>query len=215
MVGSENTVGGAVDNPFFARMWIAMSSRERRFMKRLRQENLAGLSGRVLEIGAGTGTNFEFYPETVTEVVAVEPELRLAALAQQAAARAPVPVTVRTESAEHFDSEDVFDAVVCSLVLCSVEDPENVLRQMYSRLRPGGELRYFEHVASLGWRGRVQVFLDAACWPWISGNCHAHRHTEESIAGAGFQVTGARRLLMLPGWVPQAEAAIGRAIRPA
>ena len=207
--------GAAVDNPFFARTWIAMSSRERPFMKRLRQENLAGLSGRVLEIGAGTGTNFEFYPDTVAEVVAVEPEQRLAVLARQAAAKAPVPVTVRTETAEHFDSDDLFDAVVCSLVLCSVAEPEDVLRQIYSRLKPGGELRYFEHVASEGLRGRVQGFFDATFWPRISGNCHAHRHTEESITGVGFAVTDARRLLMLPGWVPLSEAAIGRAIRPA
>lgn len=204
-----------VDNPFFARMWIAMSSRERPFMKRLRQENLAGLSGRVLEIGAGTGTNFEFYPNTVTEVVAVEPEQRLAVRARQAAAKAPVPTTVRTETVEHFDTGELFDAVVCSLVLCSVAEPEDVLRQMYLRLKPGGELRYFEHVASAGLRGRVQNFFDATFWPRLSGNCHAHRHTEQSIAGAGFIVTEARRLLMLPGWVPMAEAAIGRAIRPA
>ena len=206
---------GAVDNPFFARMWIAMSSRERPFMKRLRQENLAGLSGRVLEIGAGTGTNFEFYPDTVTEVVAVEPEQRLAVLAREAAATAPVPVTVRTETAEHFDSDEMFDAVVCSLVLCSVGDPKDVLQQVYSHLRPGGELRYFEHVASTGLRGRVQGFFDATFWPRVSGNCHAHRHTEDAITGVGFAVTEARRLLMLPGWVPLAEAVIGRAIKPA
>jgi len=206
---SEDTV----DNPFFARMWIAMSSRERPHMKRLRQENLAGLTGRVLEIGAGTGTNFEFYPDTVTEVVAVEPEVRLATLARQAAATAPVPVAVRTETAEHFEADDLFDAVVCSLVLCSVGDPESLLQQMHSRLKPGGELRYFEHVASTGVRGRVQSFFDATFWPRMSGNCHAHRHTEESIVGAGFEVTQARRLLMLPAWVPLAEAAIGRAVR--
>lgn len=204
-----------VENPFFARVWIAMSSHERPLMKKLRRENLAGLTGRVLEIGAGTGTNFAYYPDTVTEVVAVEPEARLAVLAREAAAKAPVPVTVRTETAENFDTDDMFDAVVCSLVLCSVGDPENVLHQMYSRLKPGGELRYFEHVASMGLRGRVQTAFDATFWPRLSGNCHAHRHTEESIAGAGFQVMQARRLLMLPGWVPLSEAAIGRAIRPA
>ena len=75
-----------VDNPFFARLWTAMSSREPESLRRLRRDNLAGLTGRVLEVGAGTGTNFEFYPSTVTEVVAVEPERRLAVLAEQAAA---------------------------------------------------------------------------------------------------------------------------------
>ncbi len=56
-------------------------------MRRLRTENLAGLSGRVLEVGAGTGTNFAFYPDTVTEVVALEPETRLAPMAREAARR--------------------------------------------------------------------------------------------------------------------------------
>ena len=84
-----------MENPFFARMWTVMARREPESIKRLRRENLAGLSGRVLEVGAGTGTNFELYPDTVTEVVAVAPERRLAEQALQAAAAAPVRVTVR------------------------------------------------------------------------------------------------------------------------
>ena len=72
-----------VDNPFFARLWTLLSTHETDAIRRLRRENLAGLSGRVLEVGAGTGTNFEFYPDTVTEVVAVEPEHRLVELARE------------------------------------------------------------------------------------------------------------------------------------
>ena len=68
-----------IDNPFFARLWTFLSSHETEEIRRLRTENLAGLSGRVLEVGAGTGTNFAYYPTTVTEVVAIEPERRLAA----------------------------------------------------------------------------------------------------------------------------------------
>ena len=110
----------------------------------------------MLEVGAGTGTNFEFYPATVTEVVAVEPEQRLAVLARQAADKAPIPVTVSTDTVERYvvsATGEPFDAVVCSLVLCSVDDPDNVLRQLFSPLRPGGELRYLEHVASTGRAG--------------------------------------------------------------
>lgn len=205
-----------VDNPFFARLWTAMSSREPESLRRLRRENLAGLSGRVLEVGAGTGTNFEFYPATVTEVVAVEPERRLAALAVQAADRAAIPVTVTTDTVEHFADAEPFDAVVCSLVLCSVDDPKSVVGQLLSRLKPGGELRYLEHVAGPGVRGRLQRFADATFWPRLLGNCHTHRHTEETIAGAGFRITGARREWTFPRWapVPVAEFAIGVAVRP-
>jgi SAM-dependent methyltransferase len=206
-----------VDNPFFARVWTVMARHEPEAVKRLRRENLAGLSGRVLEVGAGTGTNFELYPDTVTEVVAVEPERRLAELAKEAAAAAPVPVTVTASTIESLDTGDPFDAVVCSLVLCSVEDPEHVVRQLHSLLKPGGELRYLEHVASSGARERLQKIADATLWPRIAGNCHTHRHTEQTIVGAGFQVSGARREWVVPAWVPvpTSEVAIGRAVKRA
>jgi len=80
-----------VETPFFTRTWTVMARHEPESLKRLRRENLAGLSGRVLEVGAGTGTDFELYPDPVTKVVAVEPERRLAVLAQQAAVAAWVP----------------------------------------------------------------------------------------------------------------------------
>lgn len=206
----------SVDNPFFARLWTAMSSREPESLRRLRRENLAGLTGRVLEVGAGTGTNFEFYPATVTEVVAVEPEHRLAALARRAADRAAIPVTVTTDTVEQFTDSEPFDAVVCSLVLCSIGDPESVVGQLLSQLKPGGQLRYLEHVAGPGARGRLQRFADATFWPRLLGNCHTHRHTEETIAAAGFRITGARREWTFPRWapVPVAEFAIGVAVAP-
>src|SRR3954467_15415245 len=119
---STNTV----DNPFFARVWTVMSRHKPQALKRLRRENLAGLSGRVLEVGAGTGTNFEFYPTTVTEVVAVEPERRLAELARRAAEQVSTRVTVTSDTIEHYAPGEQFDAIVCSLVLCSVEDPDHV-----------------------------------------------------------------------------------------
>jgi len=115
----------------------------------------------------------------VTEVVAVEPERRLAVLAQQAAAAASVPVTVSTDTVEQFSDGEPFDAAVCSLVLCSVEEPDQVVTQLLSLLKPGGELRYLEHVASSGARARLQKIADATVWPRIAGNCHTHQHTED------------------------------------
>ncbi|MFI5510687.1 class I SAM-dependent methyltransferase [Mycobacterium sp. NPDC051804] len=206
-----------VNNPFFARLWKVMSTHETDAIRQLRRENLAGLSGRVLEVGAGTGTNFEFYPDTVTEVVAVEPEHTLAEVALKAAATAPVSVTVSTDTVEQYlaSGGEPFDAVVCSLVLCSVDEPENVLRELHSLLKPGGELRYLEHIASSGARGGLQKFADATLWPRLLGNCHTHRDTEASITGAGFAVSGARREWTMPTWVPLpvSEFAIGRAVK--
>lgn len=192
-----------------------MSAHETPLLRRLRSENLAGLSGRVLEVGAGTGTNFAYYPDTVTEVVACEPETRLAPKAREAAAAAPVPVRVIESTVESMGEVEPFDAVVCSLVLCSVEEPDAVLRQLNSVLRPGGELRYFEHVASPGWRGTVQKVADATVWPRIAGNCHTHRNTERAITGAGFTVAATRHQMTFPAWVPLpvSEVAVGRAVK--
>ena len=208
------------DNPFFARLWTFLSNHETEEIQRLRTENLTGLSGRVLEVGAGTGTNFAYYPASVTEVVAVEPERRLAPRAREVAAKAPVPVTVTTGTVEKFliDTDGKpFDAVVCSLVLCSINDPDNVLRQVFSLVRPGGELRYLEHVGSPGLRGRLQKLADATVWPRLMGNCHTHRDTEASIVGAGFAVDRTRSEPALPAWFPTpvAEYTIGRALKPA
>lgn len=205
-----------VEHPFFARLWTTLSAHEPAAMTELRRENLAGLAGRVLEVGAGTGTNFGFYPDTVAQVVAVEPEPRLAAHARRAAAAVAVPVDVRECTVEALTVDEPFDAVVCSLVLCSVGDTEDVLRQLYSQLRPGGELRYLEHVATGGARGVLQRVADATVWPRLLGNCHSHRYTETMIRGVGFAVQHSRRETTMPAWVPLpvSEFAVGRAVRP-
>jgi SAM-dependent methyltransferase len=206
-----------VDNPFFARIWPTIAAHETEQIRALRRENLAGLSGRVLEVGAGVGTNFAFYPDSVEQVVAVEPEHRLAVLARDTAATAHVPVAVTDSTVESFAAAEPFDAVVCSLVLCSVADPDSVLRQLFSWLRPGGELRYLEHVATGGIRGRFQQLVDATIWPRLCGNCHTHRDTEQAIRAVGFDVGHSRIEQTLPAWapLPVSEFALGRARRPA
>ena len=111
----------------------------------LRRRNLAGLSGRALEVGAGTGTNFALYPPEVTAVVALEPE---DALRAEASAVADARVEVRPERLDEYVADEPFDAVVFSLVLCSLPDPEGAVRQVRGVLRPDGELRFLEHVAA-------------------------------------------------------------------
>ena len=208
------------DHPFFARVWTMKSARESQALRALRRDNVAGLSGRVLEVGAGTGTNFGFYPDTVREVLALEPEPRLFAQATHAATTAPVPVTVVPAAIETLSPAEPFDAVVCALVLCSVADLGHALRQINSVLTDGGELRYLEHVASSGWPGRLQRLADATVWPRLSGNCHTHRDTERALREAGFAIGSARHEWVpiptpLPAWMPapSSEFALGRATK--
>ena len=170
----------------------------------------------MLEVGAGIGTNFAFYPDSVAAGGRQSsPNRGWPARARDAAAAAPVPVDVTSRTVESSVGGEPFDAVVCSLVLCSVRDPAGVLQRLYSLLRPGGELRYLEHVASGGVRGRLQRFVDATVWPRFLGNCHTHRDTERAILDAGFEVDTSRREWTLPAWspMPVSEFALGRARR--
>ena len=150
---------------------------------------LSGLRGKVLEIGAGTGLNFPHYPEDVTEVVALEPEGYLADLSESRIAEAQVPVTVRRGAAEALPfADDEFDAVVSFHVLCSVDDPQRVLAEARRVLKPGGELRFNEHVASAKpRRASLQRGVDLI-WPHIAGGCHLGRDTEASIRATGFTI---------------------------
>ncbi len=126
-----------------------------------RSELLAGLRGRVLEVGAGDGRNFAHYPSDVSEVLAIEPEPYLRRLACDAARAAPVTVKVVDGTAELLPHEDgVFDSVVSSLVLCSVIDQEIALAELHRVLMPGGELRFYEHVVAE--RGLGKPFRQAS-----------------------------------------------------
>lgn len=194
-----------VRHPWFARLWALMSRGEPERVRAHRRELLAGLRGRVVEVGAGTGTNFALYPPEVSEVVAVEPEPYLRARAQGAARAAAVRVMVVDGTAGRLPLEDgSCDAAVACLVLCSVPDQAAALAELRRVLRPGGELRFYEHVVSER-RGiaRLQRALDAVFWPRAFGNCHTARDTAGAIAAAGFGVESQRRMYEPPaGTVP-------------
>jgi ubiquinone/menaquinone biosynthesis C-methylase UbiE len=147
----------------------------------------------VIEVGAGNGLNFRHYPAEVTEVVAVEPEPYLRAKAEEAARNAPVSVRVEPGLADALPFPDgEFDAAVCSLVLCSVPDLPRALGEVRRVLRPGGELRFYEHVRGEGRRARFQDAVDPV-WSRIGAGCHANRDTVSVIEQAGFELERVRR----------------------
>jgi SAM-dependent methyltransferase len=184
---------------------------------RRRADLVAGLSGRVVEIGCGDGRAFRHYPPAVREVVAVEPEPHLRGLAQRAALHAPVRVEVIDAGAEALPLDGAScDAVVVSLVLCSVGDPAQALGEIVRILRPGGELRFLEHVvADHRLAASVQRRLDrSGIWPGLAGGCHLGRDTVGAIAAAGLAVDRLHRFHLGPGptGIP---CVLGSARRPA
>jgi ubiquinone/menaquinone biosynthesis C-methylase UbiE len=205
-------------HPIFARFYPHISrGAELHGAQEHRRRMLAGLNGRVIEVGAGHGLNFPYYPTAVTEVVAVEPEPHLRALAQRARRSAPAPVTVLDGLAEALPAgAGEFDAAVTSLVLCSVADQAAALGEIARVLRPGGELRFYEHVLS-GKRGaaRVQRALDATIYPALAGGCHAARDTAAAIRDAGFLIECEERIAFKPSPVlPTIPHILGVARRP-
>jgi ubiquinone/menaquinone biosynthesis C-methylase UbiE len=209
-----------VSHPVFARVYERLSvMMDRAGGAEHRRDLVAGLSGRVIEIGAGNGRTFAHYPSQVTEVVAVEPEPRLRSAARTAAIAAPVPVQVVDGLAEALPAGDAqFDAVVTALVLCTVEDQAAVLAEITRVLRPGGQLRFFEHVAAEapGAMRRAQRLADATVWPRLFGGCRTGRDTVAAITAAGLSVQELRRF-RFPATGPSSPAAPhvrGVAIRP-
>ncbi|WP_406015703.1 class I SAM-dependent methyltransferase [Streptomyces sp. NBC_00984] len=211
----------AVHHPVFARFYARMSvaAETRAGLAAVRSELLAGLSGRVIEIGAGNGLNFAHYPPTVSEVVAIEPERSLRKLAVRSALRAALPVDVVPGTAEALPvKSEAFDGAVASLVLCTVRNVERSLAEIVRVLRPGGELRFFEHVrADDRAMAAAQRALDRTVWPLVTGGCHTARDTLAAIERAGFVVETYRRVRM-PEWgvrLPTSACVLGVARRPA
>jgi ubiquinone/menaquinone biosynthesis C-methylase UbiE len=179
---------------------------------------LAGLSGRVVEVGAGSGANFAHYPSAVKEVVAVEPERYLRERAQHEAQRAPVRVTVLDGGADYLPGADgSFDAGVAALVLCTVPDQRQALAELFRVIRPDGELRFYEHVvADRKWEARYQRFADATFWPHVAGGCHLARDTATGIEQAGFRIEVCERFSFSPApFIPPDPHILGIARRPA
>ena len=190
-----------VHHPVFARLYSrGGAASEKRGAAEHRRRLVAGLSGRVIEVGVGDGRNFPHYPRAVAHLLAVEPERYLRARAAEAARRAPVPVEVVDGVADRLPAGDAsFDAGVASLVLCSVPDQARALAELRRVIRPGGELRFYEHVVSRApVRARLQRAADALFWPRISGGCHASRDTGRAIEAAGFEIESCDRFAFSP-----------------
>jgi SAM-dependent methyltransferase len=208
-----------VHHPLFARFYTRVLSRnEPAEMRAHRTELLAGLTGRVVEVGAGNGGNFGHYPPTVGEVVAVEPEAYLREQASAAAARAAAPIAVVDGVADALPLQDgSCDAAVACLVLCSVPDQASALAELRRVLRPGGELRFYEHVRGDTPRmARWQRIADRTFWPHAFGGCHTARDTVGAIAAAGFAIERQRAvpIASLPSFVPVSPHVTGVARRP-
>lgn len=210
--------GESVSRPLFANvLYPRFRKAARDGEEGYRLKLLEGLSGRVLELGCGDGDHFRFYPETVTELVAIEPEENLRERAAGAVARAKSPVRIVPGFAEELPaSDEEFDAAVAALVLCSVTDQETALSELMRVVRPGGELRFFEHVKAEARAYAAAQMAVQPVWAQLSGGCHIARDTEQAIRDAGFGIERIDRFEFAPGFLQKLGGPhiLGTARRP-
>ncbi len=214
-------------HPLFAKYYARVAAAmDRSGFAEYREQLLDGLTGTVVEVGAGTGLNFFHYPPEIERLIAVEPEPAMRDKAAEAAQEAENTVLRQTflkvvgGVAEALPIADAScDAVVVSLALCSVGSQQAALSEIRRVLRPGGEFRFLEHVRSQNGLAAVgQRVADATLWPLLAAGCHTSRDTAEAVADAGFEVRTLTRFRFPPGRLavqPAAPHVLGRAVRRA
>lgn len=210
MTTSKEQISAERGHRWFAAIYDRMNaSMERGPLAKRRADLLVGLRGDVLEIGAGTGANFPHYPEEA-RVVAVEPDPHMA---QRAEPRLRPNIRLERAPGERLPFGDAsFDAAVTTLVLCSVDDAAGTLREIRRVLRPGGELRFYEHVRAHGLRG-MAFRIAQPLYGRMSGGCHLMRDTEQAMRDAGYTIEliehGRMRGLPTIGGVAKAPGGAG------
>jgi SAM-dependent methyltransferase len=172
------------------------------------------LRGRVVEIGPGAGANLRYYrPGTV--VIAVEPNPAMVGPLQKNAARYGISLEIRAGRGERIDLDaDSVDAVVATLVLCSVDDPQGVVAEVFRILRPGGCFVFLEHVSAPA-NSRLRLLQDLIHkpWHWLFQGCHINRDTHSVLLRAGFSSVQMDCFHLTRPWVPFTPHIYGSAVK--
>jgi SAM-dependent methyltransferase len=201
------------DHRVFAAAYARLEPRlEAAGLGELRGRLLASARGRVLEVGAGTGANLDWYPrEAVTSIVASEPDGAMRRhLARRLGTWDGPPVAVHSRGLPGLDVDGPFDTIVCTLVLCSVGDVSRGLAELRSLLHPDGRLLFLEHVGVGGLGGSVQRLVTPV-WARLAGGCRLDRDTIGTLRAAGFVIANCERPRAWRGAVVVGDALARRA----
>lgn len=194
---------------------LALRNAEARCLTAWRAALLQGVSGVVLDVGAGTGLNVRHVPKADTRLLLTEPDPDMRARLTRRAADERPDATVLDAPAEALPLHDgSVDVVVCTLVLCSVPEQAPALAELRRVLRPGGRLVFLEHVAAdegsalLRWQRRLEPL-----WWHIAERCALTRRTDQALLDAGFTLESVARERMRGG-VPWVSPTIRGVARP-
>ena len=191
-----------LDRPLAAVYDKISADQERRWLGDARREMLKDLTGEVLEVGAGTGANFQYYPPQA-RVTAVEPSPNFSKRAEVKLADAQAAIQLQQADAQRLPFEDdSFDAAVATLVFCTIPDPMAALAEVRRVTKHGAPLLLIEHVRALTPFKRFLLNLWGPCHKFLFVGCHLNRDTESNVRNAGFQVQEVRQLALDLGSVP-------------
>lgn len=196
---TEPSTSQEPSSPLFAAVYDpATALVERTLLRPHREYLVANLDGTVLDLGAGTGAMFPYFDSAAsasTELHATEPDPYMRRQATEKANAQATSIRIESAPAETLPHDDAaFDVVIASMVFCTIPDIEAAISEVTRVLKPGGELRFFEHVLDDGWRARVQSAL-APLWKRLAGGCHLTRQMgTQLVADRSFDVVEIERL---------------------
>jgi ubiquinone/menaquinone biosynthesis C-methylase UbiE len=193
-------------NRWFASFWDWMSAHEPKRMFAMRKEIVGGASGRVLEIGCGTGASFALYPRDA-QVVATEPDAEMIKRAEKHLREKNIAnVELRRAAAQDLPFEDAsFDTVVGCLVFCHIaEDAPAALAGIKRLLKPDGTFRFMEHIRNdrSGFWGRFQDIVNPVWKRLLGAGCNCNRRTQQAIQDAGFEIDWVKQQTSTPPTSP-------------
>jgi ubiquinone/menaquinone biosynthesis C-methylase UbiE len=158
-------------------------------LRAYRERVVGGATGRVLEIGFGSGLNLPYYNETVDEIIDIDSSPGMLALAERSVASSPRKVTLIARSAHDLPLDDKsIDTIVVTWSLCSIVDVRRALMEARRVLRPDGQMRFVEHGQTPD--PKVAIWQDrlTPLWRRCAGGCHLNRKMDDLVRGAGFQL---------------------------
>lgn len=204
-------------HPIFARLYDpVMRPAERTVLTEHRRYLVDGISGAVLDLGAGTGAMFPYFKEATADsanvtLYAVEPDPHMRRQADERARKLGLDIEIESAGAEALPfADNSFDIVIASLVFCTIPDFDIALSEVARVLKPGGEFRFLEHVRGEGTVGVVHDLL-APAWQTVAGGCHLNRETDEIFrTDERFELVDYTRLQTVSQVVPVVRGTLER-----
>lgn len=177
----------------FARIYDPfMEAMEHKVLSRYRKQLLEPLQGNILEVGSGTGINFKLYPKGC-HVIASEPSEHMLKYASERLRTEDIQADIEivlagvgSEELKKYVPEDGFDAIVCTLVLCTIPEPEKAVADFKQWLKPPGKLIILEHVHARTQPRKTFHNLINPAWKHLAEGCHINRDTAKMLRDQGF-----------------------------